>query len=71
GDVPRLGSEAKLMSAKLATDVASTAIQICGAYGVMENAPYGRYLRDAKAYEIAGGASEILRNTIAKSMANY
>jgi len=71
GDVPRLGSEAKLLSAQLATDVASTAIQICGAYGVMENAPYGRYLRDAKAYEIAGGATEILRNTIARSLANY
>lgn len=71
GDVPRLSSEAKLMAAALATEVASTAIQICGAYGVMENSPYGRYLRDAKAYEIAGGASEILRNTIGKALIEY
>lgn len=70
-DVPRLSSEAKLMAAALATEVASTAIQICGAYGVMENSPYGRYLRDAKAYEIAGGASEILRNTIGKALQSY
>ena len=34
----------------------------------MQNAPYGRYLRDAKAYEIAGGSSEVLRNTIGKSL---
>ncbi|MCA7082938.1 acyl-CoA dehydrogenase family protein [Cupriavidus cauae] len=71
GDVPRLSSEAKLVASALATEVASTSIQICGAYGVMENSPYGRYLRDAKAYEIAGGASEILRNTIGKALLEY
>ena len=68
GDIARLSSEAKLFAAALATDVASTCVQICGAYGVMENAPYGRYLRDAKAYEIAGGSAEILKNTIGKSL---
>lgn len=68
GDIARFSSQAKLISAKLATDVASTCVQICGAYGVMVNAPYGRFLRDAKAYEIAGGSSEVLKNTIAKSL---
>jgi alkylation response protein AidB-like acyl-CoA dehydrogenase len=68
GDIARLSSEAKLFAAALATEVASTCVQICGAYGVMENAPYGRYLRDAKAYEIAGGSAEILKNTIGKSL---
>ena len=33
---------------------------------ITNNAPFGRFLRDAKAYEIAGGSTEILRNTIAK-----
>lgn len=69
GDIARVSSEAKLLAARTATEVAGTCIQICGAYGVMENAPYGRYLRDAKAYEIAGGSSEVLKNTIAKSLA--
>ena len=32
---------------------------------MLDSAPFGRYLRDAKAYEIAGGSSEILKNTIA------
>ncbi|MEP9369534.1 acyl-CoA dehydrogenase family protein [Xanthobacter sp. VNH20] len=64
--VPRWGSEAKLKACTVATQVAATAAQICGAYGIMENAPFGRYLRDAKAYEIAGGSNEILKNTIAK-----
>ncbi|MEW6257542.1 MAG: acyl-CoA dehydrogenase family protein [Pseudomonadota bacterium] len=64
--VPRWGSEAKLKASTVATAVATQAAQICGAYGIMENAPFGRYLRDAKAYEIAGGSNEILKNTIAK-----
>jgi alkylation response protein AidB-like acyl-CoA dehydrogenase len=69
GDIARVSSEAKLLSARLATEVASTCIQVCGAYGVMESAPYGRFLRDAKAYEIAGGSAEVLKNTIGKALA--
>jgi alkylation response protein AidB-like acyl-CoA dehydrogenase len=64
----RWGSQAKLMAAATATRVATLAAQICGAYGITENAPFGRYLRDAKAYEVAGGSAEILKNTIAKCL---
>jgi alkylation response protein AidB-like acyl-CoA dehydrogenase len=70
GDIARHSSEAKLFAASLATEVASTCVQVCGAYGVMQSAPYGRFLRDAKAYEIAGGSSEVLRNTIGKALKN-
>jgi alkylation response protein AidB-like acyl-CoA dehydrogenase len=66
--IARFSSEAKLLASRVATETASRAIQICGAYGVTESAPFGRYLRDAKAYEIAGGSSEILKNTIAKRL---
>lgn len=65
-DIARWSSEAKLKACAMATDVAARAVQICGAYGVTENAPFGRYLRDAKAYEIAGGSAEVLKNTIGK-----
>ena len=65
-DIARFSSEAKLKACAVATEVASKAVQICGAYGVTENAPFGRYLRDAKAYEIAGGSAEVLKNTIGK-----
>lgn len=67
-DIARLSSEAKLRASEVATATASRAVQICGAYGVMEIAPLGRYLRDAKAYEIAGGSVEILKNTIGKRL---
>ncbi len=66
--IARFSSEAKLLASRVATETASRAVQICGAYGVTEAAPFGRYLRDAKAYEIAGGSSEILKNTIAKRL---
>jgi alkylation response protein AidB-like acyl-CoA dehydrogenase len=65
-ETERYGSEAKLIASRVGTQVASLAVQICGAYGTMESAPFGRFLRDAKAYEIAGGSTEILRNTIGK-----
>ncbi len=66
--IARYASEAKLVASGLATRIASQAVQICGAHGVRDTSPFGRYLRDAKAYEIAGGSSEILKNTIAKQV---
>lgn len=65
-EIDRYSSAAKLMASEVATRVATQAVQVCGAYGVQETAPFGRFLRDAKAYEIAGGSKEVLRNTIAK-----
>jgi alkylation response protein AidB-like acyl-CoA dehydrogenase len=67
-NVLRYGSEAKLFASAVATEVASKAVQVCGAYGTRMNAPFGRYFRDAKVYEIGGGSSEILRNTIGKHL---
>lgn len=64
--IDRYGSEAKLRASEVATRTASMAVQVCGAQGAMINSPFGRYLRDAKTYEIAGGSSEILKNTIGK-----
>ena len=65
-EIARTSAEAKLFASKVASHAAAQAVQICGAHGVTEGAPFGRYLRDAKAYEIAGGSSEILKNTIGR-----
>jgi alkylation response protein AidB-like acyl-CoA dehydrogenase len=67
-DLARLPAQAKLLASRVAVNAASQAIQICGAQGMLESLPFGRYLRDAKAYEIAGGSSEILKNTIAEHL---
>lgn len=63
-DIQRWSSSAKLFATKTAVATALQAIQICGVRGCLETAPFGRYLRDAKTYEIAGGSSEILKNTL-------
>lgn len=68
GDYMRSSSAAKLVAASMATKVAGMAVQVCGARGTQESSPFGRYFRDAKAYEVAGGSAEILKNTIAKSL---
>lgn len=65
-DVMRYGSEAKLFASTVATRVASQAVQVGGAHGTRVNVPFGRYFRDAKTYEIGGGSSEILKNTLGK-----
>jgi len=70
-EIARYSSQAKLAASQVATRSAECAIQICGAYGVTEHAPFGRYLRDAKAYEIAGGSSEILKNTLGKHLSAF
>jgi alkylation response protein AidB-like acyl-CoA dehydrogenase len=67
----RYASEAKLFASEVATDVAARAVQICGAYGTMVNSPFGRFLRDAKTYEIGGGSSEVLKNTIGKHLLRH
>ena len=63
-DIQRWSSSAKLVATRTAVETALQAIQICGVRGCLETAPFGRYLRDAKTYEIAGGSSEILKNTL-------
>jgi alkylation response protein AidB-like acyl-CoA dehydrogenase len=68
GDFQRSSSAAKLLASILATKVAGMAVQVCGAHGTQETSPYGRYFRDAKTYEVAGGSAEILKNTIAKTL---
>jgi alkylation response protein AidB-like acyl-CoA dehydrogenase len=64
----RSSSSAKLLAASAAAKVASMAVQVAGAHGTQVTHSYGRYLRDAKVYEIAGGSAEILKNTIAKAL---
>jgi alkylation response protein AidB-like acyl-CoA dehydrogenase len=68
GDYQRSSSAAKLLAGQLATKIAGMAVQVCGAHGTQETNPFGRYFRDAKAYEVAGGSNEVLKNTYAKSL---
>jgi len=57
-----------LYTAEAATRVALDAIQILGGNGYINDYPTGRYLRDAKLYEIGAGTSEVRRLIIGRSL---
>ena len=57
-----------LYTAERATACALDAIQILGAMGYVNETPTGRFLRDAKLYEIGAGTSEIRRMLIGREL---
>ena len=57
-----------LYSAERATKLALDAIQILGGNGYINEYPTGRFLRDAKLYEIGAGTSEIRRMLIGREL---
>ncbi len=59
-------SMAKLFTSELANKVTDKCLQFFGGYGYMEDYPICRAYRDVRVGTIAGGASEIMREIIAK-----
>ena len=59
-----------LYTAENATRLALDAIQILGGNGYINDYPTGRFLRDAKLYEIGAGTSEIRRMLIGRELFN-
>ena len=59
-----------LFCAEAATQVALQTIQSLGGNGYINEFPAGRYLRDAKLYEIGAGTSEIRRMLIGRELFN-
>lgn len=57
-----------LFAAERATQVALDSIQLLGGNGYINDYPTGRFLRDAKLYEIGAGTSEIRRMIIGKEL---
>lgn len=57
-----------LYSAERATRAALDAIQLLGGNGYINDYPAGRFLRDAKLYEIGAGTSEIRRMLIGREL---
>ena len=56
----------KLLSTKIADQVAYDCVQLLGGYGYMEEYTLARNLRDSRLGPIGGGTSEILREIISK-----
>jgi alkylation response protein AidB-like acyl-CoA dehydrogenase len=58
-------SMAKLYASEMANKIAYQALQIHGGYGYIKEYPVERYYRDARAFTIYEGTSEIQRRVIA------
>ncbi|GAB7532767.1 acyl-CoA dehydrogenase family protein [Pseudomonas sp. 3A(2025)] len=64
-------SQAKLFASEMAEQVCSSALQIHGGYGYLEDYPVERYYRDARITQIYEGTSEIQRLLIARELRHY
>jgi len=64
-------SQAKLFASEMAEKVCSSAMQIHGGYGYLEDYPVERYYRDARITQIYEGSSEIQRLLIARELKHY
>lgn len=67
-DYASLSAMAKLLCGDVAVDAIMAAMRMTGSYGCYRDAPFERWLRDAKAEEIAGGPPEIMKNIIANQI---
>ncbi|MFQ5639252.1 MAG: acyl-CoA dehydrogenase family protein [bacterium] len=61
-------SMVKLLTTELSKKIADICLQFFGGYGYMDEYPISRIYRDARVSTIVGGASEIMRDIIAKVM---
>ncbi len=69
GRITRTDSAAIILyAAEAATQSALDAIQLLGGNGYINDFPTGRFLRDAKLYEIGAGTSEIRRMLIGREL---
>jgi alkylation response protein AidB-like acyl-CoA dehydrogenase len=60
-------SMAKLTASDVALQAATNAFQIHGAYGVSDEYPVARYLRDAKVFQIVEGNNQLHRALVAET----
>jgi alkylation response protein AidB-like acyl-CoA dehydrogenase len=64
----RLTSMAKMYATDVAFRSAADAFQIHGAYGVSDEYPVARYLRDAKVFQIVEGNNQLHKALVAESV---
>lgn len=68
GDASMTAAMAKAFATEVNTRTVSRAMQMFGGYSYSPEFEIERYYREAKLYEIAGGATQILRNIIAQHL---
>jgi alkylation response protein AidB-like acyl-CoA dehydrogenase len=61
-------SRTKLIAGDLCNEVCHAAVEIFGGYGLMNEYPVQRYLRDSYFPKVGGGTSDIMRLVVARQL---
>lgn len=61
-------SISKLLAAEAAEKIVSRGFSLTGSYACYRDSPFERYWREIKTLQVAGGSSEIMKNTIAREV---
>ncbi len=68
GELTKLSAMTKLFCTDVAMEVTTTAVQVLGGYGYIQEHPVERMMRDAKITQIYEGTNEIQRLVIAREL---
>lgn len=66
-DVKRIAASVRIVCSRMAREVTSNAMQICGAYGFTREMVLERLYREGKFYEVGQGAIELQRIIVGKA----
>jgi alkylation response protein AidB-like acyl-CoA dehydrogenase len=66
--VSKEAAASRLVTARAAREVASMAMQVCGAYGLTQDLPVERLYREAKFFEVAQGVAELQKVLVAREL---
>jgi len=61
-------SISKFLAAEVAEKIVSRAFSLTGSYACYRESPFEHYWREIKTMQVAGGSSEIMKNTIAREI---
>ncbi len=67
-EVSKYAAMAKVFAGDVAMEVATSAVQVLGGYGYMQDYPVEKMMRDAKILQIYEGTNEIQRNIIGQEL---
>ncbi|MFR4999505.1 MAG: acyl-CoA dehydrogenase family protein [Slackia sp.] len=67
-DMMKTASAAKVFCSEHAVSAARDAVQIFGGYGLCKDYPVERYYRDARAFTIIEGTSQVQKTLVAKAV---
>ena len=67
-DLTLMAASCKYLAAEACMRATTSAVQVLGGYGYIDEYPVERYMRDVKLMQIGGGTAEIMKTLIARRL---